>query len=88
MSMSEKVAGQVLTGENAADFYAERLGLAEKPVETVADEPEKAEAEPVESEERSEPTEADAAKPQEERKQNPKLEKRFSEITRQREEAR
>jgi len=49
MSMSEKVAGQVLTGENAADFYAERLGLAEKPVETVADEPEKAEAEPVES---------------------------------------
>jgi hypothetical protein len=84
----EKNAGSVVTSENAADFYAERLGLAEKPVKTVADEPEKAEAEPVESEERSEPTEADAAKPQEERKQNPKLEKRFSEITRQREEAR
>ena len=84
----EKNASSVVTSENSADFYAERLGLAEKPVEAVADEPEKEEAEPVETEERSEPTEADAAKPQEERKQNPKLEKRFSEITRQREEAR
>ena len=87
----EKSASSVVTSENAADFYAERLGLAEKPTEAVAVEEQAeapAEAEPVAEGEGSEPTEADAAKPQEERKQNPKLEKRFSEITRQREEAR
>lgn len=84
--MSEKKAGHVLTSENAATFYAERLGLADSPSETVADAPEV--SEPVAETEQSEPTEADTAKPQEERKQNPKLEKRFSEITKQREEAR
>ena len=81
--MSEKEAGQVLTSENAAEFYANRLGLAEPAPEPVAEE-----SEPVAVEEQSEPEEAETAKPQEERKQNPKLEKRFSEITRQREEAR
>ena len=81
--MSEKEAGQVLTSENAAEFYANRLGLAESPAEPVAEE-----SEPVAVEEQSEPEEAETAKPQEERKQNPKLEKRFSEITKQREEAR
>lgn len=88
--MSEKTAGQVLTSENAAEFYAERLGLAESATETVAEEPAQAEetSERVEEPTQSEPNEADAAKPQEERKQNPKIEKRFSEITRQREEAR
>lgn len=88
---NEKSAGSVVTSENSADFYAERLGLAEKPTEAVAVEEKAetpAETEPVAEGEGSEPTEADAAKPQEERKQNPKLEKRFSEITRQREEAR
>ena len=86
---NEKNAGSVVTSENSADFYAERLGLAEKPTETEAVEVETPEkTEPVSEGEGSEPTEADAAKPQEERKQNPKLEKRFSEITRQREEAR
>ena len=86
---NEKNAGSVVTSENSADFYAERLGLAEKPAETEAVEVETPEkTEPVAEGEGSEPTEADAAKPQEERKQNPKLEKRFSEITRQREEAR
>ena len=84
--MSEKEAGQVLTSENAAEFYANRLGLAESPTEPVAvEEP----TEPTEVEERSEPEEAEAeAEPQEEKKQNPKLKLRFSEITKQREEAR
>ena len=88
--MSEKTAGQVLTSENAAEFYAERLGLAESVAEAVAEEPtqEVVTEERVEEPTQSEPNEADAAKPQEERKQNPKIEKRFSEITRQREEAR
>jgi transcriptional regulator NrdR family protein len=83
--MSEKEAGQVLTSENAAEFYANRLGLAESPAPAEAEEP----SEPTEVEERSEPEEAEAeAEPQEEKKQNPKLKLRFSEITKQREEAR
>jgi len=83
--MSEKEASQVLTSENAAEFYANRLGLAESNSEPVAVE----EAEPVAEEEQSEPKEAEKEANQEgERKQNPKLEKRFSEITKQREEAR
>jgi len=79
--MSDKEAGQVLTSENAAAFYANRLGLADQPeVEAVQTEP----TEVVE--ERSEP---EIEKEQEEKpKGNPKLERRFSEITKQREEAR
>lgn len=78
----------VLTSENAADFYAQKLGLAaDTPTEAVADE---AKAEPVvEDATQSEPE--DAAKEAtgtEERKPNPKLERRFSEITKQREAAR
>jgi hypothetical protein len=83
--MSEKEASQVLTSDNAAEFYANRLGLAESPAEPVAEES----SEPVEAVEQSEPEEAEAeAKQEGERKQNPKLERRFSEITKQREEAR
>ena len=84
--MSEKEASQVLTSENAAEFYANRLGLAESLEETEAVEET---PEPVAEEEQSEPKEAEKEANQEgERKQNPKLEKRFSEITKQREEAR
>ena len=83
--MSEKNAGQVLTSENAAEFYANRLGLAESPAPAEATET----VEPTEVVEQSEPEEAEAeAKQEGERKQNPKLERRFSEITKQREEAR
>jgi hypothetical protein len=83
--MSEKEASQVLTSENAAEFYANRLGLAESESDSVAVE----EAEPEAENEQSEPKEAEKEANQEgERKQNPKLEKRFSEITKQREEAR
>ena len=80
--MSEKEAGSVLTSENAADFYAQRLGLADQEA------PEAAQTEPVAEAEQSEPEEQEEAKPTEEKKQNPKLERRFSEITKQREEAR
>ena len=84
--MSEKEASQVLTSENAAEFYANRLGLAESPAGTEAVEET---PEPVDEETQSEPKEAEKEANQEgERKQNPKLEKRFSEITKQREEAR
>lgn len=83
--MSEKEASQVLTSDNAAEFYANRLGLAESPAAPVAEES----SEPETVVEQSEPEEAEAeAKQEGERKQNPKLERRFSEITKQREEAR
>jgi hypothetical protein len=79
--MSDKEAGQVLTSDNSAEFYAQRLGLADQPeVEAVQTEP----TEVVE--ERSEPEIEE--KQEEKPKANPKLERRFSEITKQREEAR
>ena len=79
--MSDKEASQVLTSENSAEFYANRLGLADQP------EVEAAPAEPAEEAERSEP-EIEEKEQEEKPKANPKLERRFSEITKQREEAR
>ena len=79
--MSEKEASQVLTSENSAEFYANRLGLADQP------EVEAVQAEPTEEMERSEP-ESEVKEQEEKPKANPKLERRFSEITKQREEAR
>ena len=83
--MSDKEAGQVLTSENAAEFYANRLGLAESPADTEAVEET---PEPVAEDEQSEPKEAEKEANQEGERKPPKLEKRFSEITKQREEAR
>jgi hypothetical protein len=80
---SEKEAGQVLTSENAADFYSNKLGLADD-----KQTPEAEKSEPVEEVTQSDTSEEEDAKPAEERKQNPKIEKRFSEITKQREQAR
>ena len=82
--MSEKEASQVLTSENAAEFYANRLGLAESPADNEAVE----ETEPLAEDEQSEPKEAEKEANQEGERKPPKLEKRFSEITKQREEAR
>jgi len=79
--MSEKEAGQVLTSENSQEFYANRLGLADQP------EVEAVQTEPTKVEERSEP-EIEKNEQEEKPKGNPKLERRFSEITKQREEAR
>ncbi len=81
---SEREASNVLTSENSGEFYANKLGLAtEAPVEAVETEP------TVEDTPQSEPV-ADQPKPVEEgeKKPNPKLEKRFSELTKQREMAR
>lgn len=80
--MSEKEASSVLTSENSAEFYANKLNLADRDDDVaVEDSPE-----PSEESEQSE-SEAEQSKPTEERKQNPKLEKRFSELTKQREQA-
>jgi hypothetical protein len=79
--MSDKEAGQVLTSENSAEFYANRLGLADQP------EVEAVQTEPAEEAERSEPV-IEEKEQEDKPKANPKLERRFSEITKQREEAR
>ena len=91
--MSEKEAGSVVTSANAEEFYANKLGLAEQaPIEAEVEAPkeEVATTEPTEQAEvESEPeTTETETKATEEKKPNPKLEKRFSELTKQREEAR
>ena len=77
---------EVVTSENLAEFNAQRLGLANEP-ETVAV-VEETPTEPVEEKVESEPEAESEAKVTEERKPNPKIEKRFSELTKQREELR
>ena len=78
--MSEKEAGNVLTSENSAEFYANKLNLADRDDDVAV------ETEPSTETEQSESV-ADSSKTTEEKKQNPKLEKRFSELTKQREQA-
>jgi len=80
--MSEKEAGQVLTNENSAEFYANKLNLADRDDDVAVENT----PEPSEESNQSE-SDAEQSKPTEERKQNPKLEKRFSELTKQREQA-
>ena len=84
--VQERQTTTVVTNETMADFVAEKLGLNKAPAEAVVEqtptEPEAA----VQAEE-SASTEAEPAEEQE-RKPNPKIERRFSEITKQREAAR
>ena len=81
--MSEKEAGQVLTSENAAEFYANRLGLANQADDVAVETTPEPSPKAVENE----PEMQEEAKPIEEKKANPKLERRFSELTKQREQA-
>ena len=82
--MSE--AQSVVTSENAAEFYANKLGLAaEEPAPEAVEEVEA--AEPELEPESSEP-EAESVEKQQEKKSNPRLEKRFSDLTKQRDLAR
>ena len=84
-----KQAGTVVTSENLAEFTANKLGLASEESPTAADTvDEKSSSEPAAEEGQSEPKLADdEATGTEEKKQNPKLEKRFSELTKARKEA-
>lgn len=82
-----KQAGSIVTSENLADFNADKLGLASEQSPTAATVDENP-VEPAAEKGQSEPRLADdEATGTEEKKQNPKLEKRFSELTRQRKEA-
>ena len=80
-------AGTLVTSENLAEFAANKLGLASESSPTAAEVDENP-SEPAADKGQSEPKLAeDEATGTEEKKQNPKLEKRFSELTRQRKEA-
>jgi len=83
--VADRLAANVVTSENLAEFNAKKMGLADRaPVEAVV---ENAPTEPTETSNQSEPKAESEATATEEKK-NPKLEKRFSDITKQREEAR
>jgi hypothetical protein len=82
-----RLAKNVVTSENLAEFNANKLGLASEPSPTAAEVDENP-SEPVADTGQSEPKLAkDDATETEEKKQNPKLEKRFSELTKARKEA-
>ena len=91
----ERVASSVVTSENLAEFTARKLGLVDKqPAEAAAatesdntDQATEPEAEGDQSGHDGEGNEATAEDDQKERKPNPKIERRFSEITKQREAA-
>jgi chromosome segregation ATPase len=82
--VQERVASNVVTSENLAEFTAQKLGLVDTPAN------EAAEAEPdAEADQSGQDGEGkDATATDEQKKPNPKLERRFSEITKQREAAR
>jgi hypothetical protein len=93
--VQERVAGNLVTSDNLAEFTARKLGLVDaKPEATeapaddgethAADEPE---TKADQSDSDGEGNEATAEDDQKERKANPKIERRFSEITKQREAA-
>jgi chromosome segregation ATPase len=82
-----KQAGSIVTSENLAEFNADKLGLASESSPTAA-EVDESPSEPAAQDGQSEPRLADdEATGTDEKKQNPKLEKRFSELTKARKEA-
>jgi hypothetical protein len=85
--VAERLAANVVTSENLAEFNAKRMGLAD-PLPQGAAAVEETSAEPSEDVAQSDPSGEDEAKATEERKPNPKLERRFSQITKERESAR
>jgi len=86
--VAERLAANVVTSENLAEFNAKKLGLADPEPNQAAAVVEETPAEPTDEVSQSEPSGEDEAKATEERKPNPKLEKRFSQITKERESAR
>ena len=92
--VQERLAANVVTSENLAEFTAQKLGLVDpEPAAPVAanEDADSAVAEPDADDQRGQDREgndATTAEDQKERKPNPKLERRFSEITKQREAAR
>lgn len=82
--VQERLAANVVTSDNLADFHAEKLGLASEAAPEAVDETLEKEVstEPeVQAEAESEPAAEEEAEVTDKPKQNPKLEKRFSELT-------
>lgn len=89
--VQERLASNIVTSENLAEFTAQKLGLVDSEPAAPAAARDSANAEPDadnQSEQDREGDDATTADDQKERKPNPKLERRFSEITKQREAAR
>lgn len=84
--VQERVASNLVTSENLAEFTAQKLGLVDAPAPEAADAEPNAEAD--QSGQDGEGNEATTTDESKEKKPNPKLERRFSEITKQREAAR
>lgn len=89
---AERVASNLVTSENLAEFTAQKLGLVDSEPAPEAADAESAAAEPDAQADQSgqdeEGNDATATEEPKEKKPNPKLERRFSEITKQREAAR
>jgi hypothetical protein len=85
-NVAERLASNVVTSENVVEWNVNKLGLATEPAQTAAETVEETPvSEPVAEKGQSEPavTEQETTET-EERKPNPKLEKRFSELTKAR----
>ena len=83
-NVAERLATNVVTNDNSADFYAGKLGLATEESPTAAT-VEETPVEPAAEVSQSEPAPTEEnATVTEEPKSNPKLEKRFSELTKAR----
>jgi len=83
MSAEPRETTQVVTSENQAEFFAQKLNLAPKGEVEAAEE-----AEPIESEVENEPEAEEEAPATENERKPTKLQARFSELTKQREQAR
>ena len=85
-NVAERLASNVVTSENVVEWNVNKLGLATEPAQTAAETVEETPvSEPVAEEGQSEPAETEQETTEtEERKPNPKLEKRFSELTKAR----
>ncbi len=79
----EREAANVVTSNNAAEFYANKLGLANPEPEVVAE----IVSEPIEEVDQSEPEAEDEAKVEKPDKQKEKLNKRFDKVTQRAKEA-
>ena len=92
--VAERVASNLVTSENLAEFTAQKLGLVDPTPanEAASEDANSAAAEPDAEADQSgqdgEGNDATATEEPKEKKPNPKLERRFSEITKQREAAR
>lgn len=92
--VAERVASNLVTSENLAEFTAQKLGLVDSSPadEAASEDANSAAAEPDAEADQSgqdgEGKDATATEEPKEKKPNPKLERRFSEITKQREAAR